>query len=298
MKLSPRTPYNIAFVFLMLTALWGMVSFFSYHIAPLPERMPQPLLNALEAAARPGERIYLADQRFDQFVGSHPQFNIFPGSGKNASIAAADTQFFLIGGTSLRSDFAALEGFDRREVAFADGVTLWRFDKRGAQFAEYRLSDSFPDGASVRSSLYPDGSPLKDRAFITGRDPWQNIQVSGAEFGKKHRTALTAHPLHGADQWIELTVDPAQWKAPRISFEYGVADSGDCKGGCQPVRITITQDEKNIRLESKDALWQEAPLDGFAADRPFTVRIVAPHAGKRHFFCDVLFRAPVAGGGQ
>lgn len=298
MKLSSRTPYNIAFVFLMLTALWGVASFFSYQIAPLPEKMPPAIQKAIETDSRPGDRIYLADQRFDQFVGSHPQFNIFPGTGKNASIAAEDTHFYLIGGSSLRHSFAALKDFDHREIAYADGVTLWRFDKAGALFAEYRLSDSFPEGLMVRSSVYPDGSPRRNRLFVTGTEVWQNVQAGGGEFGRKSRTALSTHPLNGGDQWVELTVDPARWQAAEMAFEYGVADSGDCKGGCPPVKITVTQDEKIITLESKDGQWQSAPLNGFAPGRPFTVRIVADKAGKRHFFCDILLRAPLAGGAK
>gem|GEM_PF-911647 len=296
MKLSPRTPYNIAFVFLMLTALWGVVSFFSYHIAPLPERLPPAVLNALQAAARPGERIYLADQRFDQFVGSHPQFNIFPGSGRNASRAAADTQFFLIGDQTLPRSFAALDGFTIREIAYADGVTLRRFDKAGAQFADYRVSDSFPEGLMVRSSVYPAGAPFRDRLFVTGLDSWQNVQIKEGEFSKKPRVALAVHPLDGADKWVELTVDPARWQASRMLFEYGVADSGDCKGGCPPVKITLTQEERVITVESADGQWRTAPLDGFATGRPFTVRVAVDKAGKRHFFCDILFQVPLAGG--
>lgn len=291
MKLSPRTPYNIAFSLIMLTALWSIVSFFSYHIAPLPERMPAAFLDILSREVRPGEPIYLADQRFDRFVGSHPQYNIFPGGGLNAPKAARAARFFLVGGASMPGDFGDIEGFSSTVAAGSDGLTLWRFDRIDGAPAEYLLSDAFPDGLTVRSSAFPDGAAFRNGEFVIGPAAWERAQIKTGEFGPERRTALSVHPLDGAGKWIELMVDPARWRADAISIGYGIAASGDCKGQCPPVTVTVTQDERERSFTTRDMVWQQAELNGFAPDRPLAIRIVAEKAGKRHFYCDLIFRA-------
>lgn len=291
MKLSPRTPYNIAFVLLMLTALWGVASFFSYQIAPLPERMPAAFLDLLSREVRPGEPIYLADQRFDQFVGAHPEHNIFPGGGSNAARAARAARFFLIGGASMPSDFRGLTEFEATVAATAEGMTLWRFDRTDGAPAEYLLSDAFPDGLTVRSSAFPDGAAFRNGEFVLGPAPWERAQIKSGEFGPERRTALSVHPLDGADKWIELTVDPARWRAAAISIGYGIAASGDCKGQCPPVAVTVTQEGRERSFTTRDMVWQQSELKDFAVDRPLAIRIVAEKAGKRHFYCDLIFRA-------
>ncbi|HNT27998.1 MAG TPA: hypothetical protein PKH10_07455 [bacterium] len=290
MKFSSRTPYNIAFVFLMLTAIWSVFSFFSYHTAPLPERMPGPLLDILSREVRPGEPIYLADQRFDLFVGSHPQYNIFPGGGSNAPKAARAARFFLVSGASMPDDFDDIEGFSVTVAAEAEGMTLWRFDRTDGALAEYLLSDAFPEGLTIRSSAFPDGARYRNGEFVIGPMAWERAQIKSGEFGPARRTALSVHPLDGADKWIELTVDPARWRAEVILLGYGIASSGDCKGQCPPVTVTVTQGERTRSFETRDMVWQQAELREFAADLPLTIRIVAEKAGKRHFYCDLIFR--------
>ncbi|HSA33124.1 MAG TPA: hypothetical protein P5077_05305 [bacterium] len=291
MKVSPRTPYNIAFALILLTAVWSVFSFFSYHIAPLPERMPGPLLDTLSREVRPGEPIYLADQRFDRFVGSHPQYNIFPGGGSNAPKAARASRFFLVVGASMPGDFGDLDGFSATVAAAVEGLTLWRFERTDGAPAEYLLSDAFPDGLVIRSSAFPDGAAFRNGEFVIGPAPWERAQVKSGEFGPERRTALSVHPLDGPDKWIELTADPARWRAAAISLGYGIAASGDCKGQCPPVTVTVTQEERERSFTTRDGVWQQAELKGFAADRPLTIRVVADKAGKRHFYCDLIFRA-------
>jgi len=282
--------YNLAFIFLMVTSLWALFSFFTYHIAPLPERMPEKFTSIFDRELHPGEAVYLTDQRYDAFVWNHPNYNIFPGGGRNADRARTMSRFFLVGSPSLPSDFKALEkDFSVSPIATEEGVTLWRFThRRGCPFF-YRLSDAFPEGVTVRSSQFPDEAPFRNGEFIVGNAVWERVKVKTGEFGTEKQTALSVHPLNGLDQWVELIVDPLPWKAKSLSFGYGIASSGDCKGTCSPVKVTVVQGEKTLFFETTDGVWRQADLTDIAPDQVLAIRVVVEKAGRRHFYCDLFF---------
>ncbi len=295
MKRMLRNPYNLAYLFLLAVALWSLFAFFTYHIVPLPERMPEAFTAILDKELRPGEPLFLTDQRYDAFVWNHPQYNIFPGGGRRGAQAAAQGRFFVVGASDLPGEFAALKKeFSVTAVARENGMTLWRFVRREGMPAEFRLSDSFPTGITVRSSVFPNGAVWENGEFTVGRAVWEKVQVKSGEFGGERRSAISVHPLNGDDQWIELTVDPAPWHAETLAFGYGVAASGDCKGSCPSVNIVVTQGERSVAFESADNRWQRSDLAGFDATRPLTIRMSVSKAGRRHFFCDLFFIVPPA----
>jgi len=295
MKQIVRNPHNLAYLFLLIITLWSLVAFFTYHIVPLPERMPEAFIATLDRELRPGEPVFLTDQRYDAFVWNHPQYNIFPGGGRHGAQASAQGRFFVVGSSDLPGEFSALKKeFSITAVAREDGMALWRFVRREGAPAEFRLSDSFPADITVRSSVFPDGASFENGEFTVGHATWEKVQVKSGEFGGERRSALSVHPLNGDDQWIELTVDPAPWHAEALAFGDGGAAAGDCKGSCPPAKIVVTQGERSVSFESADNRWQRSDLAGFDATRPLTIRVSVSKAGRRHFFCDLFFIVPPA----
>ncbi len=285
-----RNPHNLAYLFLILLALWSLGSFFTYHIAPLPERMPSSFITILDRDLRPGEPVFLTDQRYDALVWNHPNYNIFPGGGRRGDQAAGQGRFFLIGSSNLPQEFSRLsKDFSAAVVAQENGLTLWHFARREGSPVEFRLSDSFPAGITARSSVFPEGAPLANGEFTVGHAVWEKVQVKSGEFGGERRSALSVHPLDGDDQWVELAVDPRAWHADALALGYGIAASGDCKGACPAVQITVTQGERHLSFTSADNRWQRSNLAGFEATKPLTIRVSVARAGRRHFFCDLFF---------
>lgn len=280
--------YNLSLVFTIFIALWAAYSFFSYQIQELPDRLPDTLEKYLKENYLYGEPVILSEETLDQLVWKYPEYNIYPGGGKNAEKAAEFANFLLISYNGIPRAFKNLKDYEQKPVISEGIFSIHRFVKKDAGYLEYR-SVNFFEKLKVTSVLRPEPSPLINGEYKTGPEPWNNVLIKSSDFFGKRRTAISAHPLGGADKFVYIELPPFRDGGAEVVFEWGVADSGECSN-CNPVKAELTQDDKTLLLLSQDRVWQSKKLDGFVAGKPVKLSISANDAGKRHFHFDMVYR--------
>ncbi len=290
MKRLFSSRYSFSLLFLCILVCWSLISFFGYHIKLLPEKLPQPLYTYLTKEILPGEKIFLADARFDQLIWNYPELDIQPGSGISVKQAGGETLFYLISDRQLPRDFGKLPGFKIDKVVQDQNFSLFRFSKGDMAFRTLRLS-SLIDKIRVNSSFYPGGAAFKEGQYITGPEPWNYISVRNADFDKKPRTLVSMHPLHGSDKYLQVISPALETPAQEIVFEWGVADSGKC-GSCKQISVTVTQDTLKKEFKSADGVLQRAVLEGFDGRKPIGISITVENAGMRHFYIELTYTIP------
>lgn len=280
------TNHNLVLLFAISLTLWAVYSFFSWQIKPLPQKIPDELINNIMQEGYFGEPAFLSSQMMDAFVLNHPDLNIFPAGGEALKNAQSLKNFYII------ESFQSLDckdidkNLDERFIVSSNGYTLkkCKSSKAGDQTIN---ASSFLEKFTV--TVAPSTEPVRFQrgVFKTGRNGWQKIEIGSAEFNKKNIIALSAHPLPDQKE-IKIEIPPVDKKSKKIIVGYGIADSGKVKGS-KPVEMKISQLSNEVKFLSVDGKWNEKEIKGFSSFEPLTVTISVTNSGKRHFYFDISY---------
>lgn len=117
-------PHNAVLVFSVLLVLWVVYSFFSWHLRPLPKRIPAGIVSEINTKGFPGEPVFLSSQLMDEFVLNHPDLNIFPAGGESLKNAQTMPVFYIIESFKGLACKTVAPELKEREVLKLDGYVL------------------------------------------------------------------------------------------------------------------------------------------------------------------------------
>jgi len=187
------------------------------------------------------------------------------------------------------SKFSKFKDLKREIVSESGKIKLFLFKNKNQKKLEYRAT-MFIKKLFVTSSFEKEPVEFVDLKYKTGPKEWLSVSNGTATFEGKSMEMISAHPIHGSDAFVKVVIPPNSKKNSNLFFEGGIADSGKC-GDCKPVKVTISQDDKEISFSTeKDGKLHNLELKDFISSKPVAVTIVAEHSGMRHFYFNIVYK--------
>lgn len=280
------TKHNAVLVFSIFLTTWAVYSFFSWHLKPLPQKIPAEIVSMIDSKGYFGEPVFLSSQLMDEFVLNHPDLNIFPAGGDTLSNAKSIRNFYIIESFQPLKCSTISKDFKEELLLSSNGYALKKCNSSKIK-EEVINASSFLEKFIVTVSPSIEPVMFRRGSFKTGHNGWQKIEVGSAEFNNKNMMAISAHPLP-ENKKIIIEIPSIDKNTSKITIGYGIADSGKHKGS-KPVEITVLQLSNEIKIHSSDGKWIEKKLSGFSSFEPITVTISVEKSGKRHFFFDIRY---------
>jgi hypothetical protein len=277
--------HNAAAVFAIILTIWALHSFFSWHISPIPEKIPEKVLEQSGAEFKHGEPLFLSSQLLDKLVLNHPELNIYPAGGNSLKNAKSMGVFYIL--EKFQSlDCDQIDNKLKREIiANTEGFVLKKCISPDSSNIIY--ASSFIEKMTVTTDDEEIPAKFINGKFKTGRSGWQKIEAGSAEFGDDFKSAISAHPLPDKKK-ITILMPSVDIRTKKIVLGAGIANSGVFRGS-KPVIITASQNNLKKELKSVDGKWVERELSGFSGDEPVTITIHTEKSGKRHFYFDLKY---------
>jgi len=279
--------YDLISVFFILLTVWSIYSFFSWHIKPLPDRLPEKIENYASENIIHGTPVFLSSELLDRLVLNYPALNIFPAGGNSLLNASFYNDFYIISGFQSLKCSRISKDYKSEIVVKDKGMSLIKCEKE-SNVREF-FASSFLSDFIVVSGEKQKPVPFVKGKYFTGEKGWQKIGVEPAFFEGIQKIAINAHPLDD-NREIVIVIPPLDKNVSSIAAGFGVADSGKTRKG-KPVSVTFSQDDKSFEFKSVDGKWIEEELVDFSSQLSIKVSIKTKSAARRHFYFDIKYVA-------
>ena len=195
--------HNLIFFFFTLVTLWSIYSFFSWHIKPSVDKLPQTIEKYISENIDDGEPFFLSCELLDGLVLNYPELNIFPAGGNSPDNALSYNDFYIISGIQSLKCIEISEEYSSHKVAESGNIKLINCKKKDYGHKEFSAS-SFIEKFKVTTGEKNIPAPFLRGRFLTGDKGWQRINVEPAIFDGKQKIAISAHPLSNNEK---ITID-------------------------------------------------------------------------------------------
>jgi hypothetical protein len=280
--------FNITAIFFTVVTLWSIYSFFSWHLRPLPEKLPVGIENYISENLKTGEPLFLSSELLDRLVLEYPALNIFPAGGNSLKNASSYNDFYIISAFNKLKCKNISKDLEALTVLREEGFKLIKCTKKDSG-KKVVYASSFLSRFTVTTGEEDTPAEFLKGQFITGDRSWQKINSGSSVFEGVLKFAISAHPLN-ENKIISVKIPPLDIDAVSIKGGFGIADTGVTRRST-PVFIKFYQDGKEKGFKSVDGKWMEEELKGFNSKEPINVTIKTQNAARRHFFFDIKYVA-------